>query len=151
MLDITKVLHESIEFDWQLDEDHDIQLGAEARVQNVFTALDVELAEIANAAEWFKVWKEHQGKQLPGRTHHQTVLEEYVDALNFFLLFSAKKQWTHLIVLDEQMLTDQKRQPLKRYQIKQGISTPKTSIWCLLQSRQEDFAMPGIYLKTGAG
>ena len=51
MLDITKLLHESIEFDWQLDEDHDIQLGAEARVQNVFTALDVELAEIANAAE----------------------------------------------------------------------------------------------------
>ena len=100
MLDITKLLHESIEFDWQLDEDHDIQLGAEARVQNVFTALDVELAEIANAAEWFKVWKEHLGKKLPGRTHHQTVLEEYVDALNFFLLFSAKKQWTHLIVLD---------------------------------------------------
>ena len=56
MLDITKLLHESIEFDWQLDEDHDIQLGAEARVQNVFTALDVELAEIANATEWFKVW-----------------------------------------------------------------------------------------------
>ncbi|MCB6623699.1 hypothetical protein, partial [Mediterraneibacter sp. 210702-DFI.5.30] len=45
LLDITKLLHESIEFDWQLDEDHDIQLGAEARVQNVFTALDVELAE----------------------------------------------------------------------------------------------------------
>lgn len=35
LLDITKLLHESIEFDWQLDEDHDIQLGAEARVQNV--------------------------------------------------------------------------------------------------------------------
>nr|WP_308723595.1 dUTP diphosphatase [Lactiplantibacillus plantarum] len=62
-----------------------------------WSSLDVELAEMANTSEWFKVWKIHRGKADPDKTHRATLLNEYVDAMDFFFLVSAIQQWTHLI------------------------------------------------------
>lgn len=100
MLDITDLLHSSIELDHQISYDRQIAMKPEKSLENVYVALDVELAEIANTAEWFKVWKTHKGKADEGKTKRETLLGEYVDAMDFFLLASAKHQWTHLIVLD---------------------------------------------------
>lgn len=147
MLNITQLLHEAIELDWQLDEDHEIQLGAEARVQNVFTLLDVKMAELAENAGWFKVWQDQP------QQNRQAVLEKYTEAMNYFLLFSAKKQWTHLVVLDEEML--------KR--IKAGKQNEKVPDWnkeylaiknflygSYFEHRQEDFRHAWhLFLKLG--
>ncbi|MCE2138994.1 2-deoxyuridine 5-triphosphate nucleotidohydrolase, partial [Streptococcus thermophilus] len=62
------------------------------RLQNAMVSLDVELAEMANTSEWFKVWKIHRGKADPDKTHRATLLNEYVDAMDFFFLVSAIQQ-----------------------------------------------------------
>lgn len=102
MLDITKLLQYSIRLDHQIAEDREIAMSAKKSLENVFVSLDVELAEIANTSEWFKVWKTHRGKNDPGKTQRETLLTEYVDALDFMLLYSAKRQWTHQVVLDRE-------------------------------------------------
>lgn len=102
MLDITKLLQYSIRLDREIAEDREIVMSAKKSLENVFVSLDVELAEIANTSEWFKVWKTHRGKSDPDKTPRETLLTEYVDALDFFLLLCAKLKWTHLIVLDRE-------------------------------------------------
>lgn len=104
-LDLAALLQESIRLDHSISEEKDIHLPREAAIQNAYVALDVELAEVANNAEWFKVWKEKRGtKAVVGKTHRQTLLEEYVDALDFYLLVASKQTWSHLIVMDEAAL-----------------------------------------------
>ncbi|MCF6164910.1 hypothetical protein LROSL1_1108 [Furfurilactobacillus rossiae] len=105
MLDLAMLLRECIEFDQQVHDAKQLHWSREDSLQNAYLALDVELAEIANTSEWFKVWKTHRGKSNPGQTSHQTLLEEYVDALDFFLLIFHKQQWTHLTVLTPDELT----------------------------------------------
>ncbi|GAB6091897.1 dUTP diphosphatase [Furfurilactobacillus curtus] len=99
MLDLALLLRESIEFDQQVAQAKQLHWSRDASLQNAYVALLVELAEIANTSEWFKVWKEHRGKNNPGQSKRSTLLEEYVDALDFFLLIFHKQQWTHLTVL----------------------------------------------------
>lgn len=106
MLDLTKLLQQSIRLDQDITTRQQIHWQQPERLQNAMVSLDVELAEMANTSEWFKVWKIHKGKADAGKTKRETLLNEYVDAMDFFFLVSAIQQWTHLIPLTPAQLTD---------------------------------------------
>jgi len=97
MLDLTKMQQQSIRLDREITVKQAIHWQPAERLQNAMVSLDVELAEIANTSEWFKVWKIHKGKADAGKTHRETLLNEYVDAMDFFFLVAAIQQWTHLM------------------------------------------------------
>ena len=62
MLDLAMLLRECIEFDQQVHDAKQLHWSREDSLQNAYLALDVELAEIANTSEWFKVWKINKKK-----------------------------------------------------------------------------------------
>ncbi len=97
MLDLTTLLQQSIRLDRDITMRQKIHWKPADRLQNAMVSLDVELAEMANTSEWFKVWKIHKGKADAGKTQRETLLNEYVDAMDFFFLVAAIQQWTHLI------------------------------------------------------
>lgn len=105
MLDLTTLLQQSIRLDRDITARQQIHWKPADRLQNAMVALDVELAEMANTAEWFKVWKVHKGKADTGKTKRETLLNEYVDAMDFFFLLAAIQQWTHLVPLTTDDLT----------------------------------------------
>lgn len=50
------------------------------------TALIVEVSEATNVAEYFKHWKDHRGNKADaGKTHEETLCEEFSDAFHFLL------------------------------------------------------------------
>lgn len=105
-MDLEKLLNESIRLDRQIGIKHHLQWRQEIKTQNTFLALDVELSEMANTSEWFKVWKTHRGKQDAGKTAKETLLYEYVDALDFFLLVANLKKWNRVVLkVNEQLAT----------------------------------------------
>ena len=106
MLDLTTLLQQSIRLDQDITRRQAIHLKPETRLQNAMVSLDVELAEMANTSEWFKVWKIHKGKADAGKTHRETLLNEYVDAMDFFFLVAAIQQWTHLIPMTAEEITE---------------------------------------------
>ncbi len=97
MLDLTTLLQQSIRLDRDITMRQKIHWKPADRLQNAMVSLDVELAEMANTSEWFKVWKIHKGKADEGKTERETLLNEYVDAMDFFFLVAAIQQWTHLV------------------------------------------------------
>lgn len=105
MLELTTLLQQSIRLDRDITACQQIHWRPQERLQNAMVSLDVELAEMANTSEWFKVWKIHRGKADPDKTHRATLLNEYVDAMDFFFLDSAIQQWTHLIPVTPEQLT----------------------------------------------
>ncbi|MGP4115810.1 dUTP diphosphatase [Levilactobacillus zymae] len=114
MLQLAKLVQQSIALDEQITRERDIELSRPRQIENAYVALDVELAEVANTSEWFKVWKTHRGKADAGKTARETLLTEYMDALDFFLLVAAKKTWTHLVMLtEEDLMTLEKSRPAK--------------------------------------
>lgn len=149
MLDFTKLIHASITLDQQISQDRNIIMKPQESLTNAYVALDVELAEVANTAEWFKVWKTHRGKATEGKTKQETLLEEYADALDFFLLIGAKQQWTHLIVMDRdavKRLKDQKSSELN----KQYLMIKKMVYGSYFDHRQADFEHAWhLFLKIG--
>ncbi|KRN01704.1 dUTPase [Levilactobacillus senmaizukei DSM 21775 = NBRC 103853] len=104
MLELAKLVQQSIALDNQITTERDIELPRHRQIENAYVALDVELAEVANTSEWFKVWKTHRGKADDGFTARETLLTEYTDAMDFFFLVAAKKVWTQLIMLKEEDL-----------------------------------------------
>lgn len=149
MFDFTKLLHASIQLDEQITQDKQIVWTREESLRNAYVSLDVELAEVANTSEWFKVWKTHRGKKDPDKTARETLLVEYVDALDFILLISAKQQWTHLIVLDrngiEQITTKPKGDLTKEY-----LALKKMFFGSYFDHRQDDFRHAWhLFLKMG--
>lgn len=46
--------------------------------------LDVELVEMVNMLEWFKVWKIYCGKVDFDKIYCEMLLNEYVDVMDFF-------------------------------------------------------------------
>lgn len=73
-------------------------LEGEDLVANTYVALDVELGEMANEARWFKHWSDDQ------EPRKESLLEEYVDALHFFLSIAIQKGWEDEIFVDTQVL-----------------------------------------------
>ncbi|KAF0558347.1 2-deoxyuridine 5-triphosphate nucleotidohydrolase [Pediococcus acidilactici] len=105
-MDWAKMLQASVNLDRDIRIKHNLQNSLADRIQEAYISLDVELAEIANAAEWFKVWKTHRGKRDGELSVHQTVLNEFVDAIDFFLLMANLNQWNHLIVIGDEQLAN---------------------------------------------
>ncbi|QBO35285.1 2-deoxyuridine 5-triphosphate nucleotidohydrolase [Periweissella cryptocerci] len=139
MLDLTELLRLSRKLNQDIAYVKQIhQKPADLR-NTVYVALDVELAEIANTAEWFKTWKTHKGKAQADMTLAETLLEEYVDAMDMFLWLALTEQWTHLVVLEEDELQKIARMPkrdLNAHYI--GI---KTMLWSAYHRKnQQDYA-----------
>jgi dimeric dUTPase (all-alpha-NTP-PPase superfamily) len=112
-MDWAKMLQCSVQLDRDIRFKHNLTNSLQDRIQEAYISLDVELAEIANAAEWFKVWKTHRGKRDGELTVRQTVLNEFVDATDFFLLMANLNQWNHLIVIDDEKLAQFEKDPRK--------------------------------------
>ncbi|MFB9770591.1 dUTPase [Lactiplantibacillus modestisalitolerans] len=111
MLDLTTLLQQSIRLDRAITAKQQLHWRPATRLQNAMVALDVELAEMANTSEWFKVWKIHKGKADAGKTKRETLLNEYVDAMDFFFLLAAIQQWTHLVPLTAKQLDELTAKP----------------------------------------
>lgn len=94
MINWTNLLHQVIELELDVDEAKELEIGPETRKQTIFVTLDVELAKLANSIGWFNVLER------PTADASQS-LDHYLKSLELFLLFSAKQQWTHLIVMDQ--------------------------------------------------
>lgn len=149
MFDFTRLLHAAIQLDEQITLDKKIVWKHEESLRNAYVSLDVELAEVANTSEWFKVWKTHSGKNDLGKTARETLLVEYVDALDFILLIGAKQQWTHLIVLDREGVELLKSKP-KTDLNKEYLALKKMFLGSYFEHRQEDFRHAWhLFLKLG--
>lgn len=111
-MDLQSLLSSSVFLNRQIENKQQLHWSNEARVKNAFVALDVELSEMANTSEWFKVWKIHKGKHDPNKTPRETLLYEYVDAMDFYLLIANLKNWNHFILNSEKDLS--KIEALKR-------------------------------------
>ncbi|MQM77667.1 dUTPase [Lentilactobacillus buchneri] len=97
-MDLQSLIASSVYLNRQIESKKQLHWSNDGRVKNAFVALDVELAEMANTSEWFKVWKTHRGKHDPNKTPRETLLYEYVDAMDFYLLISNLKNWNHVIL-----------------------------------------------------
>lgn len=128
-------LEKLIEMQRKLDERIIRGKGLEGKdlVPNTYVALQVELAEMANEARWFKHWSENQepnfektrlkicasclndplyivdcwkcgGTGLEADGICNPLLEEYVDALHFFLSLALQKGWEDALWIYEEQL-----------------------------------------------
>lgn len=95
MLDITKMLHNVINLEYEIDDADELMIGPIARRQTIFVLIDVTLSEFAKSAGWYK-------KITQPAINHQQLLDNYVKCLALILLYTAKRQWTHLVVMDDQ-------------------------------------------------
>lgn len=103
-MDLQALISSSVYLNRQIEQKKQIFWSNEARIKNAFVSLDVELAEMANTSEWFKVWKTHRGKSDADKTPRETLLYEYVDAMDFYLLISNLKNWNHFVLDSEKDL-----------------------------------------------
>lgn len=96
-MNITKMLHQVIDLELAVDDAKELEIGPRVRQQTIFTALDVELAKLADSTGWYKVLSNEQADR-------PSLLNHYVNAVELLLLYSAKRQWTHLVVIDDPTL-----------------------------------------------
>lgn len=96
MLDVTTLLHNAEDLDLQLDSDYEVEMGADARLQNTFARLDIHLADLAETVGWTNIWQPQSLDQIDPNL----VLTKYRQSLDSALLFAAKKKWTELLVFD---------------------------------------------------
>lgn len=115
-------LDKIIEMQRVLDEKIIREKGLEGQdlIANTFVALQVELAEMANEGRWFKHWKTDRSprikasrweKELPLNSleveYYNPLLEEFVDAVHFFLSIAIQKGWEETLwVYEEQVDPD---------------------------------------------
>ncbi|MFQ9706924.1 MAG: hypothetical protein ACLRX6_07555 [Limosilactobacillus pontis] len=92
-LDITKMLHTVVDLELTIDDAKELLIGPAARQQTIYVQLDCQLANFAQAAGWADVLDQEEHDANRAR-------QSYLKALALLLLFSAKKQWTHLVVMD---------------------------------------------------
>lgn len=111
-INITPLLQQVIAHDWQVMDnlsDEVAPLGADGRLDNTMTSLLVSMSKTVMADGWFDKINQAAKQQAP--VDHSQLLTNYCKTLNLFLLWSAKRQWTHLVVLsddDWQRLTEAK-------------------------------------------
>lgn len=94
VLDITKMLHTVVDLELTIDDAKELLIGPATRQQTIFVQLDCQLANFAQAAGWADVLDQ-------GAHDADQARQSYLKSLALLLLFSAKKQWTHLVVLDD--------------------------------------------------
>lgn len=88
IMNIEEMLTAQKELDQRIYDKHG--LDPSALFGKKLTALIVELGEMANEARFFKYWSEDQDPR-------QELLEEYVDALHFFLSIAIIKAWARAL------------------------------------------------------
>lgn len=93
------MLHNVIDADWaesdrQADDDNSVLVGAQAHQDNIMTTIIIKWSQCAQLAGWNLLRKDYQADQ-------QKLLTAYCQCLNLMLLWAAKRQWTHLVVLDD--------------------------------------------------
>lgn len=98
-LDITKMLHSVIDADWaandrMADDDNAVLIGAEGHRDNIMSTIIILWGQCAQKAGWYHLRKDYQADR-------QGLLKTYCQCLNQMLLWAAKRQWTHLVVLDD--------------------------------------------------
>ncbi len=99
-INITPLLQNVIAHDWQVMDqlsDDVAPLGANGRLDNTMTDLLVSLSSTVAADGWFAKINQPAAEQVS--VDHQQLLANYCRTFNDFLLWSAKRQWTHLVVL----------------------------------------------------
>lgn len=97
MLDITQLLQDSIYFDNQVIDQRDLLLGPESHLKEILIHCDQSLAKLYQPAIDYDL-----KAGAPEKADHQQTLENFVTVVHWFLLFSAQKQWTHLVVMDQE-------------------------------------------------
>lgn len=99
-INITPLLQNVIAHDWKVMDqlsDDVAPLGANGRLDNTMTDLLVSLSSTVAADGWFAKINQPAAEQAP--VDHQQLLANYCRTFNDFLQWSAKRQWTHLVVL----------------------------------------------------
>lgn len=107
MLDITQLLQDAIYFDNQIIDQRDLPIGPTAHLQEIVINCDRSLAACYQPMIDYQVEK---GSTL--KLEHEEILKHFVETVHWFLLFSARKQWTHLVVMndhDYQRILDSQR------------------------------------------
>lgn len=90
------MLHSIIDLELAVDDAKELLMGPEARRQTIFVQLDIKLSAFAETAGWSDVLQEKPVLD------HAKLVELYVQTLALFLLYSAKRQWTFLVVLSDE-------------------------------------------------
>ena len=136
-LDITPMLHAIIDLELAVDDAQELLLGPDARLQTIYVQLDLQLSDFAQTAGWADVlYPDYQADR-------DQLLTVYVRTFALFLLLSAKRQWTHLVVLDDKKtkLADLNREYLA---VKNFLNS------AYFTRRQEDFRHAWhLWLKVG--
>lgn len=95
MLDITKLLQDTIDFDNQVIEKRDLLLGPASHLQEILVQCDQALARFYQPDINYTLRPQQR------KSDADVLLEYYVETLHWFLLYSARKQWTHLVVISQ--------------------------------------------------
>lgn len=135
MLDITKMLHSVVSLELTIDDAKELLIGPATRQQTIFVQLDIQLANFAQEAGWADVLEQKQADQVAAR-------QDYLKCLALFLLFSAKKQWTHLVVMDDaqwQRITTAKKSVKLDELNKEYLAIKHFLNGAYYSHRQEDF------------
>lgn len=117
-MNLDKLIEMQRELDNKIREEKGLQ-NADL-VANTYVALQVELAEFANEARWFKHWSEDQEPRGQAEyleykctceggnrwVNKNPLLEEYVDSLHFFLSLAIQKGWEKQLYVYEEAILD---------------------------------------------
>lgn len=146
-LNITKMLHEVIDLELTVDDALELMIGPEARLQTAYLQLDLQLSACAKVAGWADVLHPDH------RIDRPQLLKDYVQALAWFLLASAKRQWTHLIALDQQQwqrITDAEEKTKLADLNREYLAVKNFLNSAYFSRRQEDFRHAWhLWLKMG--
>lgn len=88
-------------------EKRDLMMGPTAHLQQIVVRCDQSLTSCYQPAVNYDLQNDHQS-----RLNHQELVERFTKTVHWYLLFSARKQWTHLVVMsndDYQRLLDADR------------------------------------------
>ena len=95
MLDITKLLQDAIYLDNQLIDQRDLLLGPEGHLREIMVQFDQSLARCYEP-------QFNYGLEAHQPLSHQEIIKAYTVALQWMLIFSARKQWTHVVEMDKE-------------------------------------------------
>ncbi|WP_283678227.1 dUTP diphosphatase [Lentilactobacillus sp. Marseille-Q4993] len=149
-MDLQNMLAASVYLNRMIESKKQLHWVQQSRVANAFVALDVELAEVANTSEWFKVWKTNRGKSDSDKTPRETLLFEYVDAMDFFLLISNLKNWNHIVLNMQDEIDDIKQLRAEKNLDKQYLALKRMLFNSYFEKSESDFRHAfKLFLKFG--
>lgn len=136
MLNITQLLQDAIYCDNQVIDRRDLLMGPTSHLQEIIVRCEQSLAECYQPEINYSFTE--QTRELS----HEELLQRYVTAIHWFLLYSARKQWTHLVVMSDesyQRLVDSKVSQHLADSDKQYLTIQYFLLASYYTHRQEDF------------